>query len=439
MRHGFFGGVCPAPNKSMTRKKATTPLEEQPDRIYIPMRTSCEAPAEPIVSPGDRVLAGQPIARAVDNGVPVFSGVSGTVAEVRPHPHPWGGESLTVVIDNDKLDEPWPNAPAPLDPDKVDLQALLERVSLCGVVGMSGNLQPTAQKLRSCAGQVSILIVNAAESEPFVTADHRLLIEHSDQILHCARLISRCVGANRVALVTQGDKLNAVELLERRIRRHRAHTELITLRARYPLGSEKQLVQTVTGFEIPEGGTSRDGACLVLNLSTVYAIHLALFKGMAQTHREVTVTGNVTRPRNLWVPIGTPMSCLLAEAGGLRDGLSELMTSGVMRGRPVTEFEAPVVPDTDCLIALPEQLQHTDTQETACIRCGRCVSACPMHLSPIFIAKALRQNDRTRLVSLHPEDCISCGCCSFYCPANIPLADLVKKAGGLTEAEEVRS
>ena len=429
MKHRFFGGVCPAPNKNATQKSPTTALEFPPERLYIPLQMGCGTPALPLVKAGDRVLVGQPIGQAQEGGVPVHSGVSGTVAGIEDHPHTWGGSAPCVVIDNDMLDEEWPHRPRPLGLGEIDLDSMIARVEECGVVGMGGMGYPTAKKLREYANQISTLIVNAAECEPFVTADHRLLIEHSDQILLCARVMAKCLGACRTVVVTQGDKLNAAELLERRLRRLKDGDELITIHSRYPLGAEKPIVQTVTGQEIPNGGSPMDASCLVLNLSTVYAIEEALFKGHALTHREITVTGGgVERPRNLWVPIGTPLNNILMEGGGLKDGCSQLLTGGVMRGYPAEDLSAPVVHDTDCLVALSDEQRHDNAVETTCIRCGRCVFSCPMHLTPIFIARAVRENNAKALAKFHVEDCMACGCCSFACPANIPLAELVAQA-----------
>lgn len=429
MRHTFFGGVCPAPHKNLTRKKTISPLEGSPELVTIPLRASADEMAVPLVQPGEQVQVGQPIARVEKSGLTIHASLSGQVEAVQDHPHPWGGLCPALVIRSDGTDTPWPNRPAPLTPEQVNLSALLERVSEAGIVGMGGGARNTADKLRRAEGKITYIIVNAAECEPYVTVDHRLLLEHADQLLLCTQVLSRCLRASRVAVVTQGDKLNAAEMIERRVKLHHGTTKVYTLRTRYPLGSEKQIVQTVTGQELSQGGDPLDAGCLVLNVATVYAISQALFEGKALTHRAVTVSGGaITRPRNLWVPIGTPLSFLLDECGQLKDGAAQLLTGGVMMGRPVEDLNLPVCKDTNCLIALSDE-ERKDGVETTCIRCGKCVASCPMHLVPTFIVKALRQEDTAYLKKLHAEDCISCGCCSFVCPANIPLVELVGKAG----------
>ena len=174
--------------------------------------------------------------------------------------------------------------------------------------------------------------------------------------------------------------------------------------------------------------------CVVLNVATVFAIQESLFRGKALTHRTVTVTGGaVARPRNLWVPIGTPLRCLLEEAGGLREKADLILTGGPMMGTPQPDLEVPVIKSTNGLLCLTGQERRPADQESVCIRCGKCVSACPMHLAPVFISQAVRQNELRKLPKLHPEDCMECGCCSYICPARIPLVELVRQAGQLLE------
>ena len=430
MRRSFFGGVSMATRKENTRRKPLSHLDQPPRQVVIPLKMSSEGTAEPVVRPGDHVQVGQPVAHGTGLGVSAHASVSGRVAAIESRPHPWGGSAPAVVIDNDGQDTPWQGLPEPIPPESLNLALLLERVSWAGIAGMGGGAYPTAEKLRQAAGHVDTLIVNAAECEPYVTADHRLLLERSDQILRGARAVARCVGAQRAVLVTEGDKLNAAEAVERRLRKQRqGRVELYTLRTRYPSGAEAQIVQTVTGREIPSGSAALDVKCLVLNVATVFAIQEALSKGLPLTHRAVTVTGGaVARPRNLWVPVGTPLRCLLESAGGLREESGLMLTGGPMMGSPLHDLEMPVLKSTNALICLADFERRKEGAESVCIRCGKCVAACPMHLAPVFIARALRQNELHKLPRLHPEDCMACGCCSYVCPASIPLLELVRQA-----------
>lgn len=430
MTHSFFGGVFPAPRKESTRRKPLAKLSQPPREVVIPLTMCAGSAAQPIVRPGQSVTVGQPIARGVGTeGADVHASVSGRVTAIEERPHPWGEPAEAIVIENDGENTPWEGCPAPLEPRDVDLELLLHRVKEAGVVGMGGSAAPTWAKLARAAGKVETLIVNAAECEPYVTADYRLLLERGDKILRGADVLARCLGAGQVVVVTEGDKLRAVESVERRLRRRGENSKLCTVRTRYPLGAEKQIIQTVTGREVPPGGSPLDAKCVVLNVATVYAIQNALFRGRSLTHRAVTVTGGaVTRPRNLWVPIGTPLRCLLEAAGGLKEEADRILTGGPMRGIALQDLEAPVIKDTNSLVCLTDWEHKSDDPPRVCIRCGKCVAACPMHLAPTFIRRALEEGDEKRLARLHVEDCIACGCCSYICPAQIPLVEMVARA-----------
>ncbi len=431
MRGSFFGGVNLATHKENTRRKPIARLEYPPDQVILPLVLGGGDAALPTVKPGDRVAVGQPVALGRGLSVSAHASVSGRVAAIEERPHPWGGSSPAIVLENDGQDTPWEGRPDPLVPEQVTLDLLLGRVIEAGVVGMGSGL-PTAEKLREAAGKVDTLIVNAAECEPYITAEHRLLLERSDKIIQAAHTLARVLGAQRAVLVTEGDKLNAVEAVERRLRRRSGKVELRTVGTRYPLGAEKQIVQTVSGREIPFGKTPLDVKCVVLNVATIFAIQDALFRGNALTHRAVTVAGGaVARPRNLWVPIGTPLRVLLESAGGLRETPDLILIGGPMTGTPQHNLDVPVLKNTKALICLSGFERRQSTQESTCIRCGKCVSCCPMHLAPVFITRALRQNEPHKLPKLHPQDCISCGCCSYICPSRIPLLELVHQAQGM--------
>lgn len=430
MAHSFFGGVFPATRKEITRRKPLAKLSSPPREVVIPLTMCADGPSAPAVRPGDTVAIGQVIARGAEGaGADAHASVSGRVTAIEERPHPWGGARPAVVIENDGRNTPWADCPAPLEPRDVDLQVLLDRVRAAGIVGMWGDAQPTWRKLDQAAGRVDTLIVNAAECEPYLTADHRLLLERDERILRGANVLARCLGAERVVVVTEGDKLNAVEALERRLRRQNQHAQLCIVRTRYPLGAEKQVIQTVTGREVPPGGGPLDAKCAVLNVATVYAIQNALFRGRALTHRAVTVTGGaVTRPRNLWVPIGTPFRHLLEACGGLREEADLMLTGGPMMGVALPDPEAPVLKSTPSLVCLTDYERKPEGGGSVCIRCGKCVAACPMHLAPSFIRQALEAGDLPRLAKYHVDDCISCGCCSFICPAQLPLVEAVAQA-----------
>ena len=436
MPHSFFGGVFPATRKENTRRKPLTKMSQPIQEVAISLGMSADGLSVPLVRPGELVTIGQLIARRGESGgACAHASISGRVAAIQDRPHPWGGSCPAVIIQNDGHDT-WSSArPAPMEPRSVELELLLDRVREAGIVGMGGGAYPTWEKLVQAARRVDTLIVNAAECEPYVTADYRLLLERTEKILVGAGTLARCLGASRVVVVTEGDKLNAVESVERRLRRRGdSRAQLCTVRTRYPLGAEKQIIQTVTGREVPPGGRAVDVRCVVLNVATVFAIQEAVFQGRALTHRAVTVTGGaVTRPRNLWVPIGTPLRLLLESAGGLREEADLILTGGPMMGVELHDLDAPVTKSVNSLVCLTKAERKAQGKAGECIRCGKCVSSCPMHLAPTFIRQALDRNDLPRLAKLHTEDCMACGCCSFTCPAQLPLVETVARARAALE------
>lgn len=437
MKHTFFGGVFPAPHKEISRRKPLARPERPPQQIILPLTDGQFPPAVVLTAPGQSVALGQPVARCPETAIPIHASVSGQVLAIEARPHPLGGQVPSIILANDGKDTSWAQAPQPLVPEQITPQILLDRVREAGIVGMGGAAYPTWKKLEQAMGRADTLVVNAAECEPYITADYRLLLERTDKLLLCLQVLARCLNATHTAIVTEGDKLRATEALERRLHKWGGGSvKLCTARARYPLGAEKQVIQAATGREIPAGAQPIDAGCLVLNVATVFAIHEALFKGCALTHRAVTVSGGaLVRPRNLWVPIGTPLRHLLEEAGGLKEEKCVLLTGGPMMGIPLQDLNAPVLKTTNALLALSPWEQREAARESVCLRCGKCIAACPMHLAPTFIRRALRRGNLDQLAKLHVEDCIGCGSCSYICPSHIPLVDLTAKARNLLEKE----
>ena len=430
MRRRFLGGIHPASYKESTRRKPIVPLEVPPKQVAIPLTMCSMGGAAPVVKPGEKVTVGQVIAKPTQVGVYVHASVSGRVRASELRPHPWGGKWDAIVIDNDGQDTPCPDLPEPMDWSRMDRKEVLERIRQAGITSMGGGASPTHLRLAQSVGRVDTLIVSAAECEPYLTADHRLLLEKGDQVLQAVQMLAQLLRADRAVLVVAGEKLNVVELLERVLRRKRRSVEIVTIETRYPLGMEKQMVRTVTGREVPPGQSAIDVKCAVFNVATAYTLRCALLEGQPVTHRAVTVSGGaVARPRNLWVPIGTPLRCLLESAGGLKERPAVILTGGPMTGTVQTDLETPVVKNTNALLCLTQaELGSSDQPETVCVRCGHCVTACPMNLNPAFVYRAVRMGETDRLPDLHLEDCMECGCCTYICPSHIPLVDLIRQA-----------
>lgn len=430
MALSFFGGIHPPARKEYTRRKPLMLLDKPPSQVTLPLSISSGRGAVPIVKVGERVNLGQPIARdGGEESAAVHASVSGVVKAIRSCPYPWGGRAEAIVIANDGKNTLWHRSMEALSLRDVSQEEIIERVRKAGVTDMGRDDSPAHWKILRARGRADTLIVNAAESDPYVTADYRLLLEHGSQILLGAQALSRALGVRRAVIAVEGDKLNAAEALEASIRRRRSHVEIRTLPSRYPLGGEKQIVQAITSREVPPGGAALNARCVVFNVAAAYAVGDAFLTGRPLTHRAVTVAGGaVVRPRNLWVPIGTPLRDLVACAGGFREKPDLMLLGGPMSGVALADIGAPVVKNTNSLLCLAHWERPAPQTATTCIRCGRCVSVCPMHLSPVFVHRALRAKEFDRLPGLHPEDCTQCGCCSYICPSYISLVENMRSA-----------
>lgn len=428
MFHFIFGGIHLEGRKEGTRRKPINALE--PEQVVIPMSMHTGTPCKPAVQVGDPVTVGQPIA-VNEQGMLIHAGVSGQVQAVEERPHPSGKSVLSVVIANDGKQTRWPECGNETeDYSALSADEILDRIRRGGVASMGGSGYPTAEKIQMVRGRVDTLIVNAAESEPYLTADHRLLLERGEGVLIGLALLAKAVGAKEGVIAVEGNKLNATEVLERTAKRKGLKGRICTVPSRYPLGAEKQVIKSVTGREVPPGECAVDVGCVVFNAATAYAVYEAVVKGLPLTHRVVTVAGGaLSRPRNLWVPIGTPISELIKEAGGFKEAPGVVLMGGPMMGAVQADLSAPVVRTTNSVVCMLDGERGEKKEETVCIRCGQCVSACPMHLMPLLVDKELKLGgDVHELRRLHTEDCLRCGCCSYVCPSHIPLVERMVQA-----------
>ncbi|HYQ38527.1 MAG TPA: electron transport complex subunit RsxC [Pseudomonas sp.] len=425
------GGVHPAAHKD---RSAALPIGSLPlpPRLYLPLRQHAGAEALPLVRVGDRVLKGQLIAGSpAEMSAPIHAPSSGTVVEIGPilAPHPSGLTVNGIVLECDGEDR-WIELDVPADPFAESPLVLAERVAQAGIVGMGGAIFPAAVKLKQgTKHEIKTVLLNGSECEPFLTCDDRIMRERAEAIVDGARLIQHILRAYRVVIAIEDNKPEALAAMRAAAEPYGA-IEVEAVPALYPMGSAKQLIQAITGREVPADARSTSVGVLVHNVGTVYAIQQALRHGRPLISRVVTVAGScVGNPRNLEVLIGTPAQALFDACGGLAREPSRLLLGGPMMGVTLPSLQAPVIKGATGLLALaPHELRNDEA--SPCIRCATCVDACPMGLLPLEMAARARTDDLDGANDYGLRDCILCGCCSYVCPSHIPLVQYFQYAMG---------
>jgi electron transport complex protein RnfC len=429
------GGVHPDGHKD--RSAALTIVRAPvPPRLYLPLRQHAGSGAIPVVRVGDRVLKGQLVAAAASEvSAPVHASSSGTVVAIGPYgvPHPSGLAGLAIVIETDGEDR-WLESALPEDPFGVDRFALADRVAEAGVVGLGGAIFPAAVKLKQGARhEIKTVVVNGSECEPYLTTDDRLMRERAEDIVDGALLIRHILNAYRVVIAIEDNKPEAIAAMRAASEPH-GTVEVEVVPSLYPMGSAKQLIKALTGREVPANGRSTELGVLVHNVGTVYAIQQALRFGRPLISRVVTVAGGcVARPRNVEVLVGTPVQDLLEFCGGLTGTPAQLILGGPMMGQVLPGTAVPVVKGATGVLALAAG-EVPRSEASPCIRCARCVDACPMGLLPLEMAARARADDLDGADDYGLKDCILCGSCAYVCPSHIPLVHFFQYAMGEQEA-----
>ena len=421
MAQSFFGGIHPNDKKAATNKK---PIEllPPPAQVVIPMSLHIGAPCKPCVAVGDQVTVGQKIGEtSAFVSAPIHASVSGKVVAVEPRIHFSGVKVMSVVIENDFNDTLCPDIKPVEKPGDLTPEQLVEIVKEAGIVGLGGATFPTHIKISSGLGKVDTVIINAAECEPYITSDHRYMLERPEEIIGGGKILARIFGVDRVHIGVEANKQNAAELLRLKIEEEKAPAVVEVLHTRYPQGAEKQLCQSITGRQVPPGALPAAIGCAVFNTVTAAAIYQAVTRGMPVTRRVVTVSGSgVNDPKNLDCPIGTPICELLDACGGVKKTTFKVMMGGPMMGHVQYDMDAPIGKGTNAILAFCEDEERT-VEHPACIRCGKCVSVCPMHLMPVFMYQYERAGMLQELESANVMDCIECGACTYICPGRLHL------------------
>ena len=426
MAQAFFGGVHPNDMKAATNEKAIEQLAA-PAEVVIPMSMHIGAPCKPVVSVGDKVTVGQLIGEPGGFvSAPIHASVSGTVKAVEPRPFSMGGTMMSVVIENDKQNTVCPDIHPVADPDSLTPEQLVEIVKNAGIVGQGGATFPTHVKISSGLGKVDYVLINAAECEPYITGDHRTMLERPEQIIGGATYLAKMFGVDKVVIGVEDNKQNGIDSLNACIKEKNAPVVVEPLHCRYPQGGEKQLCQAITGKQVPPGGLPSNIGCAVFNINTTCAIFRAITTGMPVVKKIVTVSGSgVVEPKNIECPIGTPVARLFDACGGLKDGTYKLIMGGPMMGMAQYTADVPVGKGTGAMLAFCEDEEKT-VENPQCIRCGRCVEACPMHLEPLMLYQYAEKGMLDELNDAHIMDCMECGACAYACPARMHLTQMFK-------------
>ena len=420
MAFSFFGGVHPKDNKWYACDKPTQVFPE-PDVVVIPMQQHIGAPCKPLVKKGDYVTMGQKIGDNEGLCVPVHSSVSGTVLTVAPRAHTNGFTVVSVVIENDHKNTLCQDI-QPRTAEQVEAltpQELITIIRECGVVGMGGATFPTHVKLSGGIGKVDTVIVNAGECEPYITADDRLCREMPEKVIGGLKLIMKILGLSEGHIGIEDNKPEAAKALQAQLSAADG-IHIDVLPAKYPQGAEKQLIYAITGREVPSGGLPAAVGCAVFNAATVKAVYDAVYDGMPLIRRIVTVSGDIVmEPKNLLVPIGTAFNDLL-EAVGHSENPYKVLSGGPMMGAAQYDLNVPTIKGVNAVTILGKHNSFV-VEDPHCLRCGKCVDACPMKLLPVMMFKAFQGGNVQDMKENNIMDCIECGSCAYTCPAGVPL------------------
>jgi electron transport complex protein RnfC len=432
------GGVHPDDRKQLSAEQAIETLP-MPPLLHIPLQQHIGAPAEPLVHRGDQVKKGQMLARSQGAiSAPVHAPTSGRIMGVGGYPahHPSGLLVRTITLKPDGEDA-WTDTLDPVaEPFELPPEEIARRVAEAGIVGMGGATFPSAVKLNlRNRYALHTLVINGAECEPYLTCDDRLMREQPEQVLDGVRLMAHALGVKRILIAIENNKPLAQAAMRQAAEGFDEIT-VVGLPTRYPMGSEKHLVQTLTGKETPARGLTADMGVVVHNVATALAVHNALRHGRPLISRVMTVTGGaIAQAKNLLVPLGTPLSHLVDHCGGFMTDPARLISGGPMMGQPLPSTRVPAVKGSNGLLALTAA-ESERAEEMPCIRCASCVRACPCGLVPLEMAAHIRAGGLDNSVKLGLLDCIACGSCSYACPSHIPLVQFFNYAKGELAARQ---
>jgi len=422
----FKHGVHPEEYKELTchLNSQVLPL---PDEVFLPLQQHIGAPTLALVEKGDRVKTGQKIADS-DKYVssPVHASITGEVADVMDYTHPLGGRIPMIHIKAEGEEE-WQLLDIPKYWEQADVDTLRKLVREAGIVGLGGAAFPTHVKMAPPPEKhIDTFILNGCECEPFLTCDHRSMLEQTSRILTGMAIILKMLGIPRGYIGVERNKLDAIEILEKHIRDLQLDFKVLPLKVKYPQGAEKMLIDAALGRKVPAGGLPMDVGVVVNNVATAQAVYDAVVEGKPLIQRMVTVTGTgIQNPGNWVARLGTPFQQLIDACGGLSDDTCQVFMGGPMMGQAQYDLNVPTLKGTSGIVCLPEAHVQVSRQYP-CIKCGTCVSVCPMELVPTRLARLAEMGRWPESEEWNVYNCIECGSCAFVCPSNIPLVQWIR-------------
>lgn len=424
----FKGGLHPEENKIT----AASPIQVMPEpaRIAIAMSQHIGAPCIPTVKKGDYVYKGQTVGIG-ENGLtcPVHSSISGTVVGLEDKVGAFGQKVCHVVIENDFKSELHPDIKInEKSLDDTTFEEIVEIIRSAGIAGMGGATFPTHFKISSARGKVTKLIVNCCECEPYITANHRLMLENPDDIINGVKVVMKALEITDCDIAIEDNKKDAVKKMQELVASEE-HIEVKIMKTKYPQGDERQLIYAIDKIQIPTGKLPADVGRVVLNAETSAAIWRAFKYGMPLISRIITVSGDCIRePKNLKVSLGTSVSDIITFCGGYTSTIEKIISGGPMMGTAQWDENAPVIKGTASLLCFAKKDKKPVTEN--CIHCGKCVGSCPMHLMPLYLASFSKLEDWESCRRFDVLSCVECGCCTYQCPGNVPIVQYIRTAKG---------
>ncbi|MDG4694748.1 electron transport complex subunit RsxC [Providencia sp. CRE-3FA-0001] len=424
----FNGGIHP-PEMKLQSSQTPMRIASVPNELIIPLQQHLGPEGELIVQVGEYVLKGQPLTKGLGRTVPVHASTSGVITAIEPMvtAHPSGLKELCVRIQSDGNDT-WCTLSPEADYTQLSQAELLQKIEQAGIAGLGGAGFPTASKLAGGKEAIKTLIINAAECEPYITADDRLMQEHAQEVIEGCRVLQHLLNPDQVLIGIEDNKPEAIRALKHALSKQDQQIFIRVIPTKYPSGGAKQLTKILTGKEVPSGARSSQIGVLMQNVGTVVAIKRAVIDGQPLIERVVTVTGDaISKPGNFWTRLGTPVKHLLQQAGFNPELEQMVIMGGPLMGFTLPDLNVPVVKICNCLLVPTSEEMGAESPEEACIRCGLCVEACPAALLPQQLYWFSKGEEHEKAQKHNLFDCIECGACAYVCPSNIPLVQYYRQ------------